>query len=146
MEVQYKKPQEQVRTKVKLNVVKEQLMLNGYSTIKDPVMDTGNIIVYIGDVNKSLAMLPKESIDCVVTSPPYWKQRDYKHSKQIGQEDSYFEYIKRLTEVFNGVKRVLKPTGTFFFIHIMRKVFMEEEKLRGKVFATFILLNLILNF
>jgi len=89
-------------------------MLNTYSIIEDPVMDTGNIIVYIGDVNKSLAILPKESIDCVVTSPPYWKQRDYKHPKQIGQEDSYFEYIRKLIEVFNGVKRVLKPTGTFF--------------------------------
>jgi DNA modification methylase len=74
----------------------------------------GNITVYIGEVNKCLAKLPSSSVDCVITSPPYWKQRDYKHPEQIGQESSYLEYIKRLVAVFNQMKRVLKPTGTFF--------------------------------
>jgi len=74
----------------------------------------GQKMVYIGDVNKCLTKLPSEFVDCVVTSPPYWKQRDYKHPKQIGQESSYLEYIKRLVGVFNQMKRVLKPTGTFF--------------------------------
>jgi DNA modification methylase len=71
-------------------------------------------IVYIGNVNKCLTKLPDESIDCVITSPPYWKQRDYKHPKQIGQENTYTEYIKKLTEVFREMKRVVKSTGTFF--------------------------------
>ena len=73
-----------------------------------------NIKVYIGEVNKCLAELPVNSVDCVITSPPYWKQRDYKHSEQIGQEKTYTEYVNRLVEVFNKMKRVLKPTGTFF--------------------------------
>lgn len=72
------------------------------------------VTIYIGEVSKSLSQLPNNSIDCVVTSPPYWKQRDYKHPLQIGQEKSYFEYINRLVEVFNQMKRVVKPTGTFF--------------------------------
>jgi len=74
----------------------------------------GNIIVYIGDVNKCLKLLADSIVDCVVTSPPYWKQRDYKNPYQIGQESSFEEYIRKLVEVFNEVKRVLKPTGTLF--------------------------------
>lgn len=73
-----------------------------------------NIKVYIGEVNKCLAELPANSVDCAITSPPYWKQRDYKHSEQIGQEKTYTEYVNRLVGVFNKMKRVLKPTGTFF--------------------------------
>jgi len=93
----------------------EQLTLVG-----PPYADTeidvkrGNITVYMGNVSKALALLPDESVDCVVTSPPYWKQRDYKHPEQIGQEDSYLEYIKTLVDVFKGMRRVLKSTGTFF--------------------------------
>jgi DNA modification methylase len=74
----------------------------------------GNIRVYIGDVNKCLKLLPDSIVDCVITSPPYWKQRDYKNPYQIGQESSFEEYIRKLVEVFNEIKRVLKPTGTFF--------------------------------
>jgi DNA modification methylase len=73
-----------------------------------------NVIVYIGDVNKALRLLPDGIVDCVITSPPYWKQRDYRNPQQIGQESSYLEYIKKLVDVFNEIRRVLKPTGTFF--------------------------------
>ncbi|MCX7767145.1 MAG: site-specific DNA-methyltransferase, partial [Candidatus Sumerlaeia bacterium] len=74
----------------------------------------GKITVFIGEVRKSLAHLPDESVDCVVTSPPYWRQRDYKHPEQIGQESSLEEYINNLVAVFTELKRVLKSTGTFF--------------------------------
>ena len=72
------------------------------------------VSVYVGDVKKALHFLPDNIVDCVITSPPYWKQRDYNNPLQIGQEDTYIEYIKRLVDVFNEMKRVLKPTGTFF--------------------------------
>lgn len=72
------------------------------------------VSVYIGDVRRALKLIPDESVDCVITSPPYWKQRDYKHPEQIGQESSHLEYIEKLVEVFTEVKRVLKPTGTMF--------------------------------
>ncbi len=58
--------------------------------------------------------MPDNIVDCAITSPPYWKQRDYKAPDQIGQEKSYEEYIKNLVKVFNELRRVLKPTGTFF--------------------------------
>jgi DNA modification methylase len=83
-------------------------------TAKQTAPHRGEVVVYIGNVEDCLAKLPKESIDCVITSPPYWKQRDYKHPKQIGQERNYSEYINRLVGVFNKIKNLLKPSGTFF--------------------------------
>lgn len=71
-------------------------------------------LVYIGDVFKVLPLLPDDSVDCVVTSPPYWKQRNYGDLRQIGQENSYRDYIKKLVDVFSEIKRILKPTGTLF--------------------------------
>lgn len=80
----------------------------------------GKLTVYLGDIFKVLPKIPENSIDCIITSPPYWKQRDYKHPDQIGQERSYTDYSKKLIEVFCLLKRVLKPTGTFF-------LFVKEE-------------------
>jgi DNA modification methylase len=91
--------------------VKEQLVFFQQS---EKIPREGKVIVYIGDVNKCLKLLPNNIVDCVITSPPYWKQRDYKHPRQIGQEDTYEEYIRKLVCVFNEIKRVLKPTGTLF--------------------------------
>jgi DNA modification methylase len=65
-----------------------------------------------GDALKVLQRLPSESIDCVVTSPPYWSLRDYGVKAQLGLEASPAEYIERLCRVFDEVRRVLKPTGT----------------------------------
>lgn len=77
-------------------------------------MKEKDVTVYIGDVNKALHLLPNEIVDCIITSPPYWKQRDYKDPQQIGQENSYQEYIRRLVNVFSEMRRVMKSTGTFF--------------------------------
>lgn len=72
------------------------------------------VSVIIGDVINALKLLPDGCVDCVVTSPPYWKQRDYGVEMQIGQEEKVEDYIRKLVDVFEEVKRVLKPTGTFF--------------------------------
>jgi DNA modification methylase len=47
-----------------------------------------------------LAILPAESVHCVVTSPPYWRQRDYGVEGQIGLEKTPEEYIGKLVDVF----------------------------------------------
>lgn len=65
-----------------------------------------------GDALRVLKRFPAESIDCVVTSPPYWSLRDYGVNNQIGLEATPEEYIERLCAVFDEVRRVLKPTGT----------------------------------
>lgn len=59
-----------------------------------------------------LRALPDDSIDCCVTSPPYFNLRDYGVDGQIGLEDTPEVYIHKLVEVFREVRRVLKPTGT----------------------------------
>jgi DNA modification methylase len=68
--------------------------------------------VLCGDALKIIKRLPSDSIDCVITSPPYWSLRDYGVRQQIGLEASPAEYIVRLCSVFDEVRRVLKPTGT----------------------------------
>jgi site-specific DNA-methyltransferase (cytosine-N4-specific) len=55
-----------------------------------------------------------ESVQCVVTSPPYWGLRDYGHDGQIGREDDVAEFINTLGDVFDEVYRVMKPDGTLW--------------------------------
>ncbi|MGI8468923.1 MAG: DNA-methyltransferase, partial [Pyrinomonadaceae bacterium] len=68
--------------------------------------------IICGDALKILQKLPTESVDCVVTSPPYWALRDYGVKEQIGLESSIEEYLEKLLAVFDEIKRVLKPEGT----------------------------------
>jgi DNA modification methylase len=66
------------------------------------------------DVLQGLRMLPDNSIDCCVTSPPYYALRDYGVNGQIGLEPTPELYIDKLAEVFEQVRRVLKPEGTLW--------------------------------
>lgn len=68
--------------------------------------------IHIAEARTFLQGLPADSIDCCVTSPPYFALRDYGVQGQIGLEDSPEEYIAHLCEVFAQVLRVLKPEGT----------------------------------
>ena len=67
-----------------------------------------------GNSLEVLKTLEDESIDCVVTSPPYWQIRDYGVSGQIGLESDVNEFLDKLINVFNEIYRVLKKTGTLF--------------------------------
>jgi DNA modification methylase len=67
---------------------------------------------YKGDSLKVLKTFPDESVDMVITSPPYWALRDYGVSGQLGIEPTYQEYIKKLCDIFDEVKRVLTKNGT----------------------------------
>lgn len=64
-----------------------------------------------GDVTEVLPRLVSESVQCVVTSPPYWGLRDYGIEGQIGLEPTLAGYIHKLTSIFAEVRRVLKPNG-----------------------------------
>jgi len=64
------------------------------------------------DVLDYLRSLPDDSVDCVITSPPYYGLRDYSADGQIGLEPTLQEYIASMVTVFEEVKRVLKTTGT----------------------------------
>ncbi len=67
-----------------------------------------------GDARTSLRELPDSAIDCIVTSPPYYLQRDYSTPFQIGNEESPDEYIHNLRSVFIECYRVLRDEGTFW--------------------------------
>lgn len=70
--------------------------------------------LYCGQATEALRLIPDNSVDCVVTSPPYFWLRDYRVEGQIGQEDSIDDYIAAVTSVMDEVYRVLKPAGTLF--------------------------------
>jgi len=72
------------------------------------------ITLYKGDAESVLKLLKPNSVDCVVTSPPYYGQRDYGVDGQIGLESSPQQYIDKLLNVFDEVKRVLKPSGSLW--------------------------------
>jgi DNA modification methylase len=70
--------------------------------------------IICGDCLDVLKTLPAESVNCCVTSPPYWGLRDYGVDGQIGLEETPEAYVARLVDVFREVRRVLKDDGTLW--------------------------------
>ena len=70
--------------------------------------------IYNMDCLEGLKQLPDNSINCCVTSPPYWGLRDYGVEGQIGLEKTPEEYVSKMVEVFREVKRVLRKDGTLW--------------------------------
>ena len=68
------------------------------------------------DCLDGLAWIPSGSVDCVITSPPYFNLRDYHTDGQLGLEETPEEYIARLAGVFDEVRRVLKDSGTLWIV------------------------------
>jgi DNA modification methylase len=71
-------------------------------------------LVLCGDSRIAIENLAPQSVDTIVTSPPYFSQRDYYHPDQIGSETTPETYITNLVSVFRAAKRVLKDTGTLW--------------------------------
>jgi len=68
----------------------------------------------IGDIRKLAEFLPDKFIDCIITSPPYWMQRDYKHPCQIGREKTPEEYVNEIANIFERLRPKLKKTANVF--------------------------------
>jgi DNA modification methylase len=79
-----------------------------------PYYTTPNGILYCGDCLETLKVIPDKSVNCCVTSPPYWGLRDYGNDEQLGLEATPDEYIKKMVAVFHEVKRVLRDDGTLW--------------------------------
>jgi site-specific DNA-methyltransferase (adenine-specific) len=71
-------------------------------------------VIFEGDATNVLQRIPNQSVQCVVTSPPYWGLRDYKVPGQIGLEPSLPQFINRLTTIFAETKRVLANDGVLW--------------------------------
>lgn len=93
------------------------------------------------DAREGLKLLVDASVDCVVTSPPYFWQRDYGIEGQIGHEGSIQEYVRAIRGVFVEAKRILKSSGTLFlnlgdtFYSAKGKPKGQESKHRGRSFS-----------
>jgi DNA modification methylase len=74
----------------------------------------GRCTMHVGDCIDVMRTMPANSVDCVVTSPPYWGLRDYGVAGQIGLEPTLGEHLEVMVEVFREVWRILKPQGTLW--------------------------------
>jgi modification methylase len=81
--------------------------LEPVSTVDDAVPETRHSI-YLAD-SRSMPELGDETIDLMVTSPPYWSIKDYGHDHQIGFRETYDEYLASLEQVLGECLRVLRP-------------------------------------
>jgi site-specific DNA-methyltransferase (adenine-specific) len=70
--------------------------------------------ILVGDVRERLGEIATESVDCVITSPPYFQLRDYDVPGQIGLEPEIGGWVDELRIALNGLARVLKPTGSLW--------------------------------
>src|SRR5450759_3518056 len=68
----------------------------------------------IGDAAETLRLLPTGSIDCCITSPPYFQLRDYGVTGQLGMEPQIDDWVANLRAVMREVARVFKPTGSLW--------------------------------
>ena len=73
--------------------------------------------IYHGDNLALLTEWPEGLADCIVTSPPYYRQRDYAgESRQVGLEETPQAYVRRLVEIFGQCRRVLKESGSLWLV------------------------------
>ena len=79
-----------------------------------PYLSSSHMTLYKGDSLTILSMMASESVDCIVTSPPYYGKRDYGIDGQLGLEEHPQKYINNLIEIFREAQRILKPTGSLW--------------------------------
>ena len=82
--------------------------INEYLSVTDR-----NPLLLQGDALSVLKLIPDSSVNCVITSPPYWLQREYE-SGGLGQERKKEDYIASLLLIFSEIKRVLTNDGSFW--------------------------------
>jgi site-specific DNA-methyltransferase (adenine-specific) len=87
----------------------------GYAEAFDRYLASPEVqpLLLAGDALAVLQALPNECIDFAMTSPPYWGKREYENGG-IGLEPDYHDFVRHLAEVFCELKRILKPTGSFW--------------------------------
>ena len=69
-------------------------------------------LLVCGVANQALDLLPDESVQTVVTSPPYWSLRDYDVEEQIGRDDDLADYVESIVKTFEKMKRVVRHDET----------------------------------
>ena len=85
-----------------------------FATFSNHDSQQENTSIICGDVREELRKLRDNSVQCVVTSPPYWGVRDYGVAGQIGAEPVLQDYVDTLVGVFREVRRILRSDGTLW--------------------------------
>ncbi len=75
---------------------------------------SNTIQILVGDSRQLLQRIQSGTVQCCISSPPYWGLRNYHHPDQIGAESSPEEYVANLVAVFRGVHRLLREDGTLW--------------------------------
>lgn len=81
---------------------------------REHVISFSNSTIFEGDALTVLRRLQSQSVQCVVTSPPYWGLRNYGIDEQIGLEETLPQFLHKLVSVFSEIKRILKNNGTLW--------------------------------
>lgn len=95
-------------------LIKRKIVMERKAVKKPSPLLLRDSVLYEGDALHVLQRLPSESVQCVVTSPPYWGLRDYNIPDQIGLEPTLPQFINRLLAIFGEVRRVLRKDGIFW--------------------------------
>ena len=82
--------------------------------VRPPWFSLDGSMIIEGDALYAVGRLPSKSIQCVVTSPPYWGLRDYEIEGQIGLEPTLEQFLNHLVAIFSEIKRVLRDDGTLW--------------------------------
>jgi len=72
--------------------------------------------IMVGDCRKIIPILPRDSVDMAITSPPYWQLRDYNHPQQLGRENTLEEYLQNLSDVFEMIREIIKKQGSLWIV------------------------------
>jgi site-specific DNA-methyltransferase (adenine-specific) len=102
-------------TSVELFAIRWRYWRTSQSTLNDvqqPQLPRRTILV--GDALTRLREVPRASVDCSITSPPYFLLRDYGTEGQLGLERDVDQWVENLRAVLAEVARVLKPTGSLW--------------------------------
>ncbi|NEQ23569.1 MAG: site-specific DNA-methyltransferase [Microcoleus sp. SIO2G3] len=95
-------------------MVVESRLLRNIDKLKDYFTSSDLMPLFLeADTYELLQLFPDNCIDCVITSPPYWGHRAYANGG-IGLEEKWEDYINKLLLIFREIKRILKPSGSFW--------------------------------
>jgi len=95
-------------------MVVESRLLRNIDKLKDYFTSSDLMPLFLeADTYELLQLVPDNCIDCVITSPPYWGHRAYANGG-IGLEEKWEDYIDKLLLIFREIKRILKPSGSFW--------------------------------
>lgn len=97
--------------------VKKLSKINGFlfETIKtDLIIPHQKPVWFQGNAANADSIIKKASIDVIITSPPYWRRRDYNHPDQLGQENNVLDYISKLTSTIDSWKPLLRKHSSIF--------------------------------